>query len=103
MSLKNLYLLGFIAGTVLPLSQFIPFLLEHGFNFPLFFEQLWINRISSFFGWDVFVSVAVILVFITAEGHRLSQTERWLCYIASVVVGGSAGLPLFLYLRERAK
>lgn len=97
------YLLGFVLGTALPLAQFVPFLLDNGFDVPLFFAQLWASRISSFFGWDVFVTVAVLLVFSTAEGNGLSRFEKGLCYVLSVIVGGSSGLPLFLYLRQRAR
>lgn len=100
MKISQLYLIGAVVGTILPLSEFIPFLNEHGLNATLFFEQLWATRISSFFGWDVFVSTTVLLVFITAEGQRLSRTEKLVCYAASVLIGCSAGLPLFLYLRQ---
>lgn len=102
MSLKHLYLAGFGLGTLLPLSQFVPFLLDHGLNVPLFFEQLWANRISSFFGWDVIVCAVVIVVFVSREGQSLTATQRWLCYGATGLIGSSAGLPLFLYFRQRA-
>lgn len=51
-----IYLILCILGIVLPYSQFVPFLLEQGLNLNLFFEQLFVNRISTFFGMDVIVS-----------------------------------------------
>lgn len=101
MNNKTLYLVGAIVGTLLPLSQFIRFLTHYGFDIPLFFEQLWATPISSFFGWDVIISVTVLFVFIAAEGQHLSLGERIFCYFMSFCVGCSSGLPLFLYLRER--
>ncbi len=47
--LQTTYLILCILGAILPYSQFVPFLLEHGLNLQLFFEQLFVNRISSFF------------------------------------------------------
>jgi hypothetical protein len=43
-----------------PYSQFVPFLKEHGLDLGVFFEQLFSNRISSFFGQDVIVSSMVL-------------------------------------------
>jgi Terpene cyclase DEP1 len=47
--IKSIYTLLAILGLVLPYSQFIPFILEHGFDIKLFFEQLFANKISGFF------------------------------------------------------
>jgi hypothetical protein len=58
--MKWLYLIAAILGTVLPLSQFIPFLMAYGFDLPLFFRQLFQNHVSSFFGMDVIVSSFVL-------------------------------------------
>jgi hypothetical protein len=51
-----LYLIAAILGTILPLSQFLPFLAAHGLNVTLFFQQLFQNPVSGFFGMDVIVS-----------------------------------------------
>jgi hypothetical protein len=97
---KNLYLALCIAGTVLPYSQFIPFLREHGLDARLFVEQLFANQISGFFGLDVIVSAAVLWVFIAVEGSRARIRHLWLPVAASLTVGVSLALPLFLYMRE---
>lgn len=53
MRLKQLYLGLCVIGTVLPYSQFLPFVREHGFDLTLLIHQLFANRISGFFalGW----------------------------------------------------
>lgn len=58
--IQTTYLILCILGAVLPYSQFVPFLLEHSLNLQLFFEQLFINRISSFFTMDLIVSSLVL-------------------------------------------
>lgn len=99
--LQGLYLLLCVLGTVLPYSQFIPFLLEHGLNVTLFFEQLFANRISAFFGMDVLVSSLVLWVFVYWEGRRLKMQQLWIYVAANLLVGVSLGLPLFLWVRQR--
>ncbi len=98
--MKHIYLVLSIIGTVLPLSQFIPFIAKNGINMPLFFEKLFINEISSFFAMDVIVSAAVTLFLIVCETKRLKIKNTWVCYIGLFTVGVSCGLPLFLYFRE---
>lgn len=97
---KSVYLVLCVAGTLLPYSQFIPFLREHGLDARLFVEQLFANRISSFFGMDVLVSSVVLWVFVYLEGRRAGVRHLWAPVAANLAVGVSLGLPLFLYMRE---
>ena len=98
---KSLYLVLCVAGTLLPYSQFIPFLQEHGLDLRLFFEQLFSNRIGGFFGLDVIVSSVVLWALVVIEGQRAGMKHLWAPIAANLVVGVSFGLPLFLYMRER--
>jgi hypothetical protein len=99
MNRKGVYLSLCLAGTVLPYWQFVPWLSEHGLNIPLFFHQLFANRISAFFVTDVFVSAIVVLLFIAFERVHLGN-KWWIPAVAVLTVGVSLGLPLLLYLRE---
>lgn len=96
-----LYLIAAILGTVLPLSQFIPFLTAHGLDIPLFFEQLFQNHVSGFFAMDVIVSSLVLWLFVFSEGRRRGMSNLWLYVVCSLAVGVSLALPLFLFFRER--
>lgn len=89
-----------IVGTILPYSQFIPFLREHGLDLSLFFQQLFANKISAFFGLDVIVSSLVLWVFIYSEGARLRMRRLWVYVACNLLVGVSLALPLFLLMRE---
>jgi Protein of unknown function DUF2834 len=100
MKLRHFYLVLCALGFVLPYSQLVPWLLEHGLNFGLFFRELFANRISAFFGIDVIVSAIVLIGFIYTEGKRLRMQFLWLPMIGTLIVGVSLGLPLFLFLRE---
>ena len=100
MRLRHVYLILCVIGVLLPYSQFVPWSLQHGLDLSLFFHQLFANRIGGFFGLDVIVSSFVLWVFVLVEGKRLDMQRLWLPVIASLVVGVSLGLPLFLYMRQ---
>jgi hypothetical protein len=97
---KYLYLGLAVTGTVLPLWQFTPFLRDRGFSFAEFIDQLFSTPVGGFFGMDVFVSSLVLWVLVYVEGRRDHVRHLWAPVLATVTVGVSLGLPLFLYLRE---
>ena len=75
---KTIYLVLCCIGTALPYWQFVPWLMQHGMNLPLFSRELLTNRISAFFGMDVLVSALVLIVFMRVESARLNIPRRWL-------------------------
>ncbi len=97
---KTLYLALCVLGTLLPYMQIVPFLRDHGLDVDLFFTQLFSTRVGGFFGMDVIVSSAVLWVFVFVDGRRLQMRHLWAPILASLAVGVSLGLPLFLYMRE---
>jgi hypothetical protein len=97
MTMRNLYLVLALLGAALPLSQFLPWVAEHGLNFPLFFHELFINRISSFFAMDVIVSAVVLITWILHSKTR----HGWVAIAGTLLIGVSLGLPLHLYLRSK--
>jgi len=97
---KTVYLAFCFVGALLPYWQFVPWVMQHGMNLALFVRELFVNRISAFFGMDVLVSAVVLIVFMRLESARLNIRRRWLPVLAVLTVGVSLGLPLFLYLRE---
>lgn len=97
---KHLYLGLCVIGTVLPYSQFLPFLRENGLDVRAFIDQLFATNVGGFFGWDVIVSSVVLWVMVVVEGRRAGIGHRWAPIAANLAVGVSLGLPLFLYMRE---
>lgn len=98
--MQFIYILLCIAGTTLPLSQFVPWLSGHGLDVPLLLQQAISNYIAAFAWADVLISGIAIIVFVLAEGRRLAMPRLWLP-LSCLVVGPSLALPLFLFLRER--
>ena len=96
MKARHFYLVCCVLGLVLPYSQFVPWLLEHGLTITVFFRELFANRISACFAMDVIVS-AVVIWFIQSEGKRLQVRLLWLPTVGTLVVGVSFGFPLFLW------
>ena len=100
MKARHFYLVCCVLGLVLPYSQFVPWLLQHGPNITLFFRELFANRISAFFAMDVIVSAIVLIWFIQSEGKRLRGRLLWLPTLGTLLGGISFGFPLFLFPRE---
>jgi len=73
---QYLYLVLCILGTVLPCSQLLPFLNEHGLNVSLLIKDLFANRISGFFGLDIIVSSIVLWVLVFRTLRRNRHTAR---------------------------
>jgi predicted membrane-bound spermidine synthase len=101
MRLRHLYLGFCVIGTVLPCWKLLPWLMDHGLNLSLLCQELFATRIGAFFGLDVIVSALVLFLFIATEGRRITLSLLWLPAIATMLVGVSLGLPLFLFLRQR--
>ena len=101
MTRKNLYLVLAFLGLVLPYWFFFKFLNANGLNISLLIQQLFANDISTFFAVDLILSTIVFWVFMTGEATKLQMKNWWLYIVASLVVGLSFALPIFLYFRER--
>lgn len=100
MNIRAVYLVFCVAGFMLPYSQFVPWVMTHGLNVPLFFRELFSTHIGGFFGMDVIVSASVLVLFVYIEGRRLGMQKLWVPVLGTFLVGVSFGLPLFLYMRH---
>ena len=103
MSPRRVYLGLCLLGTVLPLSQLLPFLRQHGLNPQEFAAQLFATPVSGFFGMDVIVSSVALWAFVAIDGHRSGLRHLWAPIVANLAIGVSLGLPLFLYMREAGR
>ena len=100
MRLRHVYMVLSILGVLLPYALFIPWVVQYGFDLAHFWHQLFANQIGGFFGMDVIVSALALWIFVFSEGWRLSMKHLWLPVVATLIVGVSLGLPLFLYMRQ---
>jgi hypothetical protein len=101
--LEIVYLLLAILGTLLPLSAFLPWLAVNGLAIPLFLTDLFANRISAFFAWDVIVSAVAVLVAAAVARRRLTTVQLTGIVGGTLIVGVSLGLPLLLLCLERSR
>ena len=101
MTRKNIYLLLAVLGLLVPYWFFFNFLNVNGLNISLLIQQLFANDISTFFAVDLILSTVAFWVFLLWEANQLQMKNIWLYILASLLVGLSFALPLFLYFRER--
>ena len=89
-----------IVGTILPYTQFVPWIIENGLNIPLLVNQIASSRLAAF-GWlDVIVSALALFVLIFSDRRKKQIPHLWLPIVGTLTVGVSLGLPLYLLLQE---
>ena len=103
MKIKILYFLLFIIGSVIPYYFFLPFLLKHGLDIKLIISELTANNISIFFSIDVIISAIVLIIYIIYDQNKIKVQYFALAILATLTIGVSSGLPLYLLLKERTK
>jgi hypothetical protein len=97
---RHIYMSLCLVGLLIPNSLFFPWLFEHGPNPQRFLQDMFANGVSAFFGMDVVLSAVALGAFVVVESARLRLNRRWLPILATLLVGVSLGLPLFLYRRQ---
>lgn len=98
--MKVLYAILALVGAIVPYSQLLPWVAQHGVDARGFVLELFSTRIGAFFGLDVIISAIALLAFIAWEGRRARMTKLWVPVTVTLLIGVSCGLPLFLYMRE---
>jgi hypothetical protein len=97
---RNLYLILCVAGAAVPLFQVLTFLRQHGMDFRLLLDQLLSAWFIGLFRIEFIVSFAALSALVYFEGRRARMIRLWVPVAATLAVGVSLGLPLFLYMRE---
>lgn len=100
--MKYLYLLLAVLGAVLPYLAFVGWVSEFGFSIPHMLESIWHDKLSLFAWLDVIIAAVTLLIFILIDGYKNQIRHRIWAIVATCTIGVSCGLPLYLYLRERA-
>ncbi len=98
---KNIFLLLAIVGFIAPYYFFLQVPVEDGLDLPLLLQPLFANNLLRGVAVDLTVSVIVFWVFVFVEAARLQMKNPWAYLLATLLVGLSLALPLFLYFRER--
>ena len=98
MSRKTIYLVLAIVGFIAP---YYFFLQVREFDLGELFQLFSASKILSALAMDLLVSVIVFWFFMFTEAKKLQMKNPWVYLLATLLVGISFALPLFLYFRER--
>lgn len=101
MSKKNIYLALALLGLIAPYWFFFQFFTLNGFNLALLVQQMFVNPVAIAFVVDLVISIVVFWLFLFSESTKLQMQNTWLYVLASLTIGLSFALPIFLYVRER--
>lgn len=101
MTKKSIYLVLAIIGFIAPYYFFLQISSENGLGVPALIQQISSSSLLSGIAMDLFVSVIVFWFFMFAEASKLQMKNAWLYLMATLLVGLSFAVPLFLYFRER--
>ena len=100
MKLAYIYVVLCTLGLLLPYALFMPWLLQHGLDVSRLTSEIAASPVAAF-GWlDVLISALALFVFILSERQKQKVKLYWLPILATLLVGVSLGLPLYLFLRE---
>ena len=98
MNRKNIFLILTIIGFIAPYYFFFQ---VRSFNLQELFQLFSSSAILSGIAMDLLVSVIVFWFFMFTEARKLQMKNSWIYLLATLLVGLSFALPLFLYFRDR--
>jgi hypothetical protein len=101
MTKKNIFLILAVVGFIAPYYFFLQVPPESALDLPALIQPLFANNFMKGLGMDLTVSVIVFWIYVFIEANRLQMKNPWLYLLATLLVGLSFALPLFLYFRER--
>ncbi|MGZ9223181.1 MAG: DUF2834 domain-containing protein [Anaerolineales bacterium] len=101
MTKKNIYLILAIIGFIAPYYFFLQISPENGSDLPSLIQPLFANNLLRGVAMDLTISVIVFWFFMFTEANKLRMKNPWVYLAATLLVGLSFALPLFLYFRER--
>ncbi len=100
MTLARFYLLMCVVGTLWPWIHFADFFAANGFDLALFIAQMTPNAVAKGLTVDISLSILVFFVWSFVDARQLGVRNWWLVLPATLCVGFSLALPLYLFLRE---
>ncbi len=100
MSTKSIYLAVAVAGAVVPYVFFTSFISSEGLDLPAFVSALFANGAAGGFSADLLISSFVFWLWSFHDARQFRVPNWWLMPVINLVIGLSASLPLYLYLRH---
>ena len=100
MSVRGLYVVFMVVGTVVPWAFFGSFFSAEGLDLAAFVGAVFANAPASGFAADVLISAVAFLVWSYVDARAHGVARWWWTVPALCTVGLSLSLPLYLYLRS---
>jgi len=101
MTKKNIFLILAIVGFLAPYFFFVQVPPASALDLPALIGPLFANGLMKGVAMNLAVSVIAFWTFVFVEANRLRMKNPWVYLLATLLVGLSFALPLFLYFRER--
>lgn len=101
-NLRYLYLALAVWGTIHPMSWFISWFNENGYDLAAMIDAWHANAATSGLVWDLTIAAATLTLWVLAETWTRKNWMGLLAIPATFCIGVSCGLPLYLFLRSRA-
>lgn len=101
--MRIVYLALAVWGTIHPMSWFIAWFKENGWDLMRMVDAWHVNAATSGLVWDLTVAAVTLTIWVIAEAIQRRDWLGLLAIPATFCIGVSCGLPLYLFLRSRAR
>ena len=98
--LRLIYLALAVAGAVLPMRHYIDWLSANGWSLGGMIDAWFVNAATTGMVWDLMIAAIALIVWALAETWVRRNWIALLALPATICVGVSCGLPLYLFLRS---
>lgn len=99
--LRIIYLALAVAGTVLPMWHYLPWMQETGAGLSDLIAAWKVSGATTGLYWDLLIAALALNVWILGETYVRKDWWVLVCIPATWAIGVSCALPLFLFLRTR--
>ena len=100
--LRMLYLALAVWGAVHPMMHFLGWMTETGQGVSALIDAWFANGAVTGLAWDLIIAAVALILWILAEVSVRRNWSSLLAIPATLLIGVSCGLPLYLFLRTRA-
>lgn len=95
------YLALAVWGAIHPMYYFVQWFRANGFDIMAMVDAWHVNAASSGLVWDLTIAAIALTIWIVAEVAVRRNWSGLLAIPATLCIGVSCGLPLYLFLRTR--
>ncbi len=99
--LRHLWLALALWGAVHPMVYFVTWLARNGWSPGGLIDAWFANAATTGLTWDLMISAVALTLWVLAEVAVRRNWEALWAIPATVLIGVSCGLPLYLWLRSR--